>query len=649
MIKMNCTSNENIYRIDGLFPKVNSLEYLPTEVLLTIFAEVRLIDLFHLTHVSSRLAEVAEDAAKEYFANNIYYHVYEEHKQKVHEDVLSHFGSHITKIQLRNLQELDTDHWLIKLMNEHLPNLTHCQFDDCTFNSLFNTLSQQLNLSELKITGYKENSIPDNDQLPDFRHLTSFTLNVTNFRLLDCERIILNNPQLKYLELKAVSYIPLILNIYALVSKHLNHIKVLNIFSWTTLVELIPISAAMENLEEFSAIVDNNSVDALRHISSKCKNIEKLEIQSYEIDFSIDLFEAIRTFTSITTLILSLREYIESLVVATKDLPNLNELMIAFQCSAPPSNEYILHLLRECESIEVIEIFICEPNVSLNDIDINADFHEEFLDIVRNRPKDVKIRIRGRGDNMKTTITKSEIVCRNQLIHWIGWYSEQKQSDLNLLDLNKLQVSMDFKPKHQPLEMIVDKLDINSLYALYQTSLECRHLVENFMEKHFKQKEKLLITKENETNLDAIRILGHYVTNLKVIITNDDYPWTFWTVINQNCSIGVKRLKVCEYKNELSVDEAIINRQFYFPNIEHFEYSSKRLLINFDILRLFFHRKLKTLKFETDIYLINNIPHHIEFNELKKIEFHRPNESINDFLNSLNRSIEREISFEEDW
>lgn len=118
------------------------------------------------------------------------------------------------------------------------------------------------------------------------------------------------------------------------------------------------------------------------------------------------------------------------------------------------------------------------PNDELNPIkcNINVQFYTEFVKIMKKQHAKLELKKNGKTIAM---VLKYEVIWQNVLVHRQGYNAIHRRSDINLVDLAKTNDEKDTVDveRQQLFDMILDYLDINSLYFLYTVNKKSKELV----------------------------------------------------------------------------------------------------------------------------------------------------------------------------
>lgn len=580
--------------------------------------------------------------------------------------VINYFGKRINGIEANGLCNIDENHWMIEMLNAQPDiNLQKLRFIECHFKNADSILSQYMKITHLTFQKCTADTII---QLPVFRELKHFEVrDCMDIHDLSYKRVIKHCTQLESLII--CNYNADYREIIPCVSKYLPRLRKLNLANESDTMNFLQESSTLsqefldtvKRLDSLGISVDSESVPFLKWLRPHCKNITDIELVHINGEMDTEMIAEIRSFNNITRLSLRLDSYQENFEFVLKSFIHLRELAIAFRYEMSPNHNLILSLMRECSGLERITIdflkryinseiemifpFIYEdddqdnehvpelvPNDEYNPIEcnINVQFYTEFIEIMKNRHAKLELK-----ENGKTIaiVSKYEVIWRNMLVHWWGYDCIHSQSDINLLDLAKTNendaVGTESK---QPFDVILDYLDLSSLYSLYNVNEKAKQLVTNYIEKQSERHKKLIVTDEFDVKYDAIRTFGHHVTNLEVNVLNDDI--VLRRLIKQWCT-NVQKLHLnqkCKYHN------AYHRYKFVFPQLHHFIYSSANAKTIFNLANLPPSSNLESIEFNSDIFLLDNGFQPNLFGNLKRIKFKRSNSSVRHFVDDLPKS-----------
>lgn len=658
-------SHDCISHINELFPKITNLEYFPINILLKIFGMLDDNSLLCVAITGHRFDTIAQMVFKEKYANQ--YFVIPNglcnKQQQQKRALINYFGKHINGIEANGLFNIDENHFMIEMLNAQPDvNLKKFRFIECHFKNADSILTQYIKITHLTFQKCTADTIIQMPLLRDLKH----------FEVRDCmdihdltyKRIIKHCSQLESLII--CNYNADYREIIPCVNKYLKKLRKLNLANESDTMNFLHESSnlsqefldTVKRLDSLGISVDGDSVPFLKWLRPHCKNITDIELVHLNGEMDSEMIAEIRLFNNITTLSLRLDSYQENFEFVLKSFSNLRELAIAFRYEMSPNHNSILSLVRECTGLEKITIdflkryinseiemifpFIYEdddpeneqvPELMPNDeyypikCNINVEFYTEFVEIMKNRHAKLELKENGKTIAL---VSKYEVIWRNMLVHWWGYDAIHSRSDINLLDLAKADAA---DSKQSPFDMILDYLDINSLYSLYNVNNKSNQLVTLYVGKQSVQHRKLIITDEFDVNYDAIRTFGHFVTNLEVNVLNDDI---ILRRLIKHCCTNVQKLHLnqkCKYHN------AYHRYKFVFPQLRHFIYSSANAKTIFNLANLPPSSNLESIEFNSDIFLLDNGFQPNLFSSLKRFKFKRSNFSVRHFVNDLPKSI----------
>lgn len=651
---------EEVFAVpDGLFPKITNLEYFPVEILLNIFTLVDDDSLLKTSFASTRFELIVQAVIKERYANEHFVIASDSEKRREQcHALLSHFGGNIKGVSIHGVRNIDEHHWMIEMLNAYTTQIKRLQFFECHFKNAENILSHHLDVTHLTFQKCTADAI---NHMPNFCHLRHFEArDFIDIENSSYEQIIRNNPQLESLVASNSNEDPL--QIIMAVEKYSKHLKKLHL---TNDSESLQFSSARltdqfmhttNQLESLGISICNHSAELLRMLSTHCRNVKCFEVVHTGGDLSNEVIEALRSFKKITKLSLTLTSYEDDIDSLLKSFPKLRELSITLRLEMPPTSDFLLSLLRECPELRRItvnsikrqywhsfnEMFHQDgyddeieddhtlehmPDTEDNPIkrNINVRFHNEFVDITRNRFAKLELK-----ENSKTIsiVSNYKILWRNMLIHWKCYDAVYNRSGKQLLDLANSEIIPPAKQK-QPFDIILGYLDLNSLYSLYNTCKRSRELVKNYVQKQSAQQGKFVITDEFDINYDSIRTFGQYIYYLEAHLLNDD---DILPALIKQCCKNLKKLSLnqaCKYHKR------VYRYRFIFPQLRHFIYESANARTYFNLSKLPVKSLLETLEFKSDVWLRNSDYEPNLFRNLKKIKFNGSNATITSFAKNI--------------
>lgn len=559
---------------------------------------------------------------------------------------LSNSENDINAIEILNIKHIDIDHWLVQLLKNHVPNLQKLCFNGCSFENADEILSQHMNLTHLAFRNgnYERDHVIT---LPDYRHLISLELsNFHHIKKSSLEQILINNPQLQHLTLRSCGYHFKFRQIMELISNNLNHLKelvLINIIYGSGILdddEIRLMDKFVGSLESFAISNVRNLTELLTRMSANCKNIKRLELDFFDHYFST---EKTCTFDQVDTLTLSNLKCHETFESIIEFLPNLRWLFQLYNIQNPTSAQ-ILSILRKCKRLER---FAIKSNIPFdqneeNGCKFNSNFHNLFIETVGNQQ--LKIEFHEYGEIIGH-ITRDEIVWRDKLLHWVGFNPIHSQSTRKLLDLADIGKKINGKHK-QPINLIFNYLDLNSLYSFCSANKQCKQLVYSYINKRcqssskrrtkliLKHRGKLFITDEFGINSNSLRAFGKCIKYLEIheMFERRLEP----EVINEYC------------KNIETVCVRSRNGIWFwirFPHVQHFIYygksSSDRYYLSALLDRM---QSVEILEIRTPIeFYTTNVLKYKSSGKLKKFRFKPFDQASEDYVREFFKDSHVEV------
>lgn len=506
--------------VDELVPAENNLEFLPTEILLEIFARVDDIKLLHLSATSHRFEAIAQMVLKRRYADE-YFLIDGESEHFIPELYWTQFkcfGNVIKAIELKNVNDVDGNHWLPQILRRHTQNIERIHINSCHFKDSTEFLSQHLNINHLTCSRFVDDC--EYVELPKYRHLTSLELNDSpGITVQSLEQIFRDNPQLESLKVFYPQFRFTVSMIVYLVCKHLRHLKELKVqqspspMNWLINIPDSFIDESitcLEHLESLSIFADYEFRDCLKWFLPKCKNIKRLKLNYWSCEMS----RIVETFQSFDKLeVLSLyrpREMVAEIELIVQSLPCLRKFILSFETFSKSDYIDTLSLLHKYKNLDQIIIQNTDYD-STHYVDV-LSYHK----LVRaSLNPNVRVEFTTLNDEVIGIITKKELIWRNKVMHWIGYDPKYSKSNISLLDLPNPQRSNTESVK--PFEMVLDYLDLSSLCSLARVSKKSNKLIESYIQKRSNRQEKFVITNEFPINYEELRTFGPYINNLEVI------------------------------------------------------------------------------------------------------------------------------------
>lgn len=472
----------------------------------------------NLAETSYRFDGIAKIVFKKRYTNA--YFVFDgesESEQQTFWSLFSRFGDcgDIKAIEAKGIQDIDANHWLSQILQKYTKHLGRVAFDGCTFMNLYEMLSQHVDIAHLVL----KNDFHKEIQLPNYHNLMKLDLSCSiSFESL--KLLIENNPQLRSLLLRDCCEIATFRELIVFIADHLNHLKELalvnlNNFDWNhpppdqTIDKIVN---CLKHLESLALGAGPEIIGLLHRLSLECHNIKHLEIDQIGENFNDEMLETLCKFKTIESLSLSQPWYDEAIESSLIEyLPNLHHLSISM--SMPNTYSYVLSMLRKCLTLEKITI-----DVKVNRPDwrpvlfVNAEFFEKLRETVQQN-RNVRIEFK-QNSQIIGYATKTEIVWRKKLMHWIGWNPSYNLLNINLFDLADASTS-NVKQKC-PFDCILDYLDLYSLGSLSGTSKKGENLVGSYVNRHAQQNGSFIITDEFFADTTGLDLFAEYVENLKV-------------------------------------------------------------------------------------------------------------------------------------
>lgn len=630
------------HTIEESSARLNNLEHFPIEILMRIFLDIDDIGLLNLAITSYRFEEIAKIIFTERYADKYFIIDNEsEQQQAIYVEVFSRFGKGIKAIKVIGIRGIDKAHWMTEMLQTHTNCLQKLSFRDCTFKNAFAMLLQHMNITHLTIIG---GSCEDDERvrLPKYRNLRKLELRYFS-RIMEqsLKWIFLHNPQLESLILRFCGHYFTLPKVMEFVHKHLKQLKEFNVLDHFDFQADFPSNKCIEKfinaiggLESLGFTIDEEVMNIFQRLSTKCgqyiKNLELYCISSYLDD---DTVEIARTFQNVETLsLVDIFDHVEKPVIELiEKLPKLRHLSLS-QVGIAKTN-YMLTLLRKCENLEQLVLELStgrtrRPDDGATDFiqHFNANFHGKFLNA--KRKVNVEIEFREYGCTVGR-VTEDEILWRNKRVHWIGYNPMYSQSKLNLLDLAD-QVANDNaapkkSPQKYPFNLILEHLDLTSLYALYKCNERSKRIIDEYVERHAQQHGQFIISDEFHLNYSGLEFFAKYVNNLGIKLF-DHNTQHLQNLIDTHY---IHLRKLC-FRTRYRIDP----HKFIFPNVQHYIFygtgSSRCCIYHCNVTELAEAcPHLKTLEFWTDVKLFavdDSNPQH-SFSNLQTFKFKPYNES----------------------
>lgn len=606
-------ARDDIHSINASFPKIDNLEYFPLKVLKQIFTCVNDIGLMNLAETSYRFGGIAKKCFKERYSNAYFVIDGEsEEEQESYWALFNYFGSYadIRAIKAIGIQNIDgQNHWMAQMLQKHTKHLEKLTMDACTFNCCSEFLTEHMNITHLALLNISKSPI----SLPKFEHLKKMELVKLRYITYDTiKRTILNNPTMESLHIRCSTAF-ILHEAMALVVDHMKHLKELFLIDtyifpeyeltlWRSIIDKF--DGALNNIESLGLTVSSHYAELLQRLGFVCKNVKHLEFK-VPIDDKLgsSLIDAVGLFENIESFSLEQDNYNDEIEAVLMRLPKLRHFYIKLGKSY--TYTFILKWLRKYQTIESITVAMDYVRFDDPSFFVNVEFFYKFRDTIQSR----NVRIEFEEDSKSIGfMTKDEIMWRNKLKYWIGWDPSYNLTNLKLYDLAKQQqkasMAEDGRPKSNLFNLLLDYLDLGSIYALAATGKQGKQLIGRYMELHSKQRAAFTITNEFNTDIHhhihGAQLFAKYVNHLNVYNTDWNRTYALQNLI-RNSYKHVHKLCICK------TDDNHPNA-WIFPQIRHFVCDS----LGFDGY--------------SALYDISSSCPHLEILECKqKVQFRYPN------------------------
>lgn len=324
--------------------------------------------------------------------------------------LLEYVGDFLNAFEFRDIIHFDQTHWLIQILNGY--RMKKLYFTNCNFENVEKTLSTFMNLTHLALDGGCGYGFA---HLPNFQHLKEFQLCYFDgmFYHTECEKIIQNNHQLECIDIVGDSfYTPWqIIQCINQNSLNLNKLRIIN--------EAFAIHT--DSIDEFEKFVntsiqlitlglstDNHSVQLLQCLSLNCQSIKHLELFHVDHTLSNEMVDVIGSFVFIEYLTLVFKSYEEQIVSIVQHLSNLTQLSVTYRVQTPTTNNYILHFLKKCQTLEKIVIDTHIDRFKPKQPSVDRSFIEEFHQISHKRRNGVILEIKEQGKTLTMLNSQKE-------------------------------------------------------------------------------------------------------------------------------------------------------------------------------------------------------------------------------------------------
>lgn len=389
-------SKETAYVIDGMFRRIDNLDLFPTEILWSIFRTLNDADLYSMAISCDRFGCIAETVFKQRYANK--YFVIRRSHSKCQKQI-EYIGKFIDSFEIRDFTHLDQNHWIIRLLNRFSTKKLY--FINCDFEHVEKALQKFENITHLALDGGCGYGFA---RLPNFCHLKEFKLSYfEGMYFSECEKVIKSSHNLESIDIVGdVFSIPWhIVNCVYENAKNLIKFRLINDAKAVNTQSIDAIEEFVNRLKTIISLgisTDNRCVQLLQRLSSNCKCIKHLELFHVDHTLSNEMTQVIGSFDTIDSLALVFESYEDGIVTIVENLPNLRHLSVTYRVYTPSNNDYILLLLRKCETLETIVMDTFKPNQPILEI----SFRNEFNRILQNRLKRVKLEIKVKGKIIAT-------------------------------------------------------------------------------------------------------------------------------------------------------------------------------------------------------------------------------------------------------
>lgn len=514
-------NSTRIYRVDELFPKIDNIQFFPTEILLPIFTACDRDELLHLASTEHRFKIIANEVFRNFYASEYVVIEGTDRERAKYTAQLNIFGESITAIEIRNIDHIDNHNWLIQLINAHTKRLRKLCFVKCSFTNVDDLLSKHQTLTHLTLRkcecegDYKIT-------FPEYHDLEAIEL----FDMLDSfwkpsfEQILRNNPHLESLILNLHAYDgDGFSRIIEMTQLHLKKLKKLCLMgrkwcsNYRSNLSTSSLDNAWRSLESIAiSIGDASVISLLEQLTPKFYLIKHLELDFFinELTFFIQsgLFDQIRLFDRLESLSLHNVSEQYAIEVLVARLPNLRDLSLSRIDHR--TNAEILSIIGESAQLRKLVFDFPDATEQIKDYKLNVQFHDAFIQTMPNAHTRIEFKENGKIIGF---VTKDEIVWRNKLIHWVGYMPSYSQSNVHLLDLAHVPEGYETRNK-KPLNLIFNYLDLNSLYEFSKADVRCEQLVQSYIQTI--RNGKLVMTDEFGFNLCALRKFNKRIINLEV-------------------------------------------------------------------------------------------------------------------------------------
>lgn len=560
-----------IHSINAAFPKIDNLEYFPLKVLEEIFTNVDDVGLMNLAETSYRFEGLAKAVFKERYAQTYFVIDGEtEEEQESYWSLFNYFGdaADIRAIKATGIQNIDSNHWMAQMLRKHTKQLGKLTLDACTFSAAVAFLSEHMDITHLSLQNNSESQF----ELPQYKNLKK--LELIKLRCISFEsirRTIRNNPTMESLHLRCTGSF-IFHEAMMVVVDHLKQLKELflvdaylfpeyEMILWQDIFNKF--ADSFSKIEALGLTVNAHYAELVQRLGVACKMVKNLEFK-VPIDDKLGhkLIDAVSLFENIESFALEQDNYNDEIEATLMRIPKLRHLYIKLGKSY--TYTFILKWLRRYPLIDKIVIAVDYVRFDDPAFLVNVQFFYKFREAIQNR--NVRIVFQENGQTVGF-ITKDEIIWRNKLKYWIGWDPSNSLSKLHLFDLAKQEPKAEDAKRHSNLlHLILNQLDLGSIYAIAETSKRGRQLIGRYMEHHSQKQAAFIITNEFTSDIHhhihVAQMYAKYVNNLNVYNSNWNRTYALQNLI-RNSYKNVHQLSICQ------TDDNHPNA-WIFPQIRHF-------------------------------------------------------------------------------
>lgn len=131
-----------------------------------------------------------------------------ESHQTMYSELIHFFGVRIRAIQAIAIRHIDANHWLIQLINKHVPHMKELYYKKYLFTNIDYFSSQHIKITHLTFRGGYREKLAAPIQLPEYRNWKSIELfNFPHVSKPSQEQELCNNPQMERLSFTIVAII----------------------------------------------------------------------------------------------------------------------------------------------------------------------------------------------------------------------------------------------------------------------------------------------------------------------------------------------------------------------------------------------------------------------------------------------------------